>query len=181
MDHSTPIATTIDVDNPLCIEEPEDAEDNADDILAPSIVPPATLLPAVTTTTKQKSPAMPTSNKGLRAPQITELLPNPVAPQTDASHEFIELYNENNVAFDLSGSQLIIGTSGSRKYTFPSGTIIPAKTFKAFYSADTRIGLSNSSGQVSLVAPDGSSLHKSDPYGAAKEGVAWATGGGKWQ
>lgn len=176
-----PVPTSIDIQNPLCIEETLGPEDDDGEVLSPQYTPPATLLPAEAAETQSKASATLASNRGLRSPQLTELLPNPKTPQTDAEHEFIELYNENAAPFDLSGSQLLIGANSTRRYTFPNGTVIPARSFKVFFSVDTRLSLSNSGGQVALASPEGTILHKSDPYGTAKEGVAWAQGNGKWQ
>jgi len=41
------------------------------------------------------TPVFPAADVGLVTPQLTELLPNPTAPKTDAQDEFIELYNSN--------------------------------------------------------------------------------------
>src|SRR5262249_40824305 len=42
---------------------------------------------------------------------ITEMLPDPVAPATDANDEFIELFNPNSTAVDLAGYVLKTGSS----------------------------------------------------------------------
>jgi hypothetical protein len=55
--------------------------------------------------------AIPDSDAGLAAPQISEVLPNPTPPATDAEGEFIELYNSNNNIFDLSGFSLQAGNT----------------------------------------------------------------------
>ncbi|HSX35122.1 MAG TPA: lamin tail domain-containing protein [Candidatus Saccharimonadales bacterium] len=126
-------------------------------------------------------PTVPTTNIGLLPPAITELLPNPASPQTDAADEFIELYNPNQTAFDLSGYQLQAGTTATRSYTFPAGTQLPGGSYMAFFSAVTGLSLSNSGGQVTLLDPTGTTLSASDPYGTAKDNQAWAVTAGKWQ
>src|SRR5687768_15375184 len=45
--------------------------------------------------------------------QITELLPNPAPPATDADDEFVELYNPNDEIVDISGYKLQTGNSFS--------------------------------------------------------------------
>lgn len=125
--------------------------------------------------------SLPAADIGLAAPQISEVLPNPAPPQTDADDEFIELYNSNNKDFDLSGFVLQVGTTAVHKYTFPDGTVIGANKFTAFFSADTGLSLSNSQGQVALLDPSGDMLNQTDIYGTAKDGYAWVAADGLWQ
>jgi hypothetical protein len=124
---------------------------------------------------------IPDSDAGLAAPQISELLPNPAAPKTDADDEFIELYNTNDKAFDLTGFSLQAGTTTVHKYTFPAGTTINAHQFLAFYSSDTGLSLSNSDGQVKFLEPAGNVLGQTDQYGTAKDDYAWVSADGLWQ
>lgn len=125
--------------------------------------------------------AIPATDAGLAAPQISEILPNPAPPATDADGEFIELYNSNNNNFDLSGFILETGTTTLHKYTFPTGTHMDPHQFMAFYSADTGLTLSNSNGQVKLLEPGGNLLGQTDEYNTAKDGYAWVTADGLWQ
>lgn len=126
-------------------------------------------------------PTIPSGNIGLKPPTLSELLPNPAPPQTDADDEFVELYNPNDHRFELSGYMLEVGLTTKRRFTFPSGTFIEPKTFKAFFSADTRLALSNSGSQVALVDPLGRVLLRTDPYSTAKDGQAWLFANGVWQ
>ncbi len=121
------------------------------------------------------------ANEGLASPTITELLPNPASPLTDADDEFIELYNSNEAAFDLEGYKLEVGTTTLRTYTFPSGTVLDPLGYKAFYSADTKLSLSNSGSQVRLRDPNGGLLFETAAYGTAKDGQAWVSVDGIWQ
>jgi hypothetical protein len=125
-------------------------------------------------------PTIPASDIGLLPPQITELLPNPVGTGTDASDEFIELYNPNQKPFDLSGFVLETGATTKHKYVFPAATSLPAGAFVAFYSADTGLTLSNTSGASDLLDPLGAVLSQTDEYGSAKDGQAWAVAKGTW-
>ncbi|HKR82490.1 MAG TPA: lamin tail domain-containing protein [Candidatus Saccharimonadales bacterium] len=122
----------------------------------------------------------PSTDIGLVTPQITELLPNPAAPQTDARDEFIELYNSNDTMFDLSGFALQVGLTTKHKYVFPPGTTLLPKSFTSFSSAATGLTMSNSGGQAALLDPFGDTLNQTDPYGNAKEGQVWALAGSTW-
>jgi hypothetical protein len=114
------------------------------------------------------------------SPVVNELLPNPAGTGTDSSDEFIELYNPNAIAFDLSGFSLQTGLSTYRSFTFPSGTTLPAHGFSTFYSSRTGLSLSNTASQVRLLDPFGKSISTSEPYSTAKDGIAWALAKGKW-
>jgi Lamin Tail Domain len=139
--------------------------------------PPAIIL---ATASDSSDGSIPGGDIGLNAPQITELLPNPAPPQTDSEDEFIELYNPNDTIFDLSGFKLSVGTTSTRSYTIPSGTTIDARSFRAFFSIDTNLALSNSGGQVRLLDPLGTVISQSSVYSAAKDGQSWALANGQW-
>lgn len=176
-----PLPTDIDVSDQPCAPQDDD-DPGTSPIEPPTTQPPAVLIPDESNepTTSSSSATIPASDIGLVAPQITELLPNPAAPQTDAADEFIELYNSNATAFDLSGFQLEIGAT-TKKYVFPHGTVLTAHSFRAFFSADTHLGLSNTAGQILLVDPLGHTIGQSNQYNTAKEGQAWVLAAGAWQ
>lgn len=146
--------------------------------LLPSGEPPASLLSDAVR--GAVVPALPTADVGLRAPSVTELLPNPPGTGNDSTDEFIELYNPNSQPFDLSGFSLQAGTTSLHTFTFPAGTNLPARGFKAFYSATTGLSLSNSGGQVKLLDPLGNDIANSAVYETAKDGIAWALAHSKW-
>lgn len=123
---------------------------------------------------------IPTSNVGLLAPRITELLPNPIGTGNDAEEEYIELYNPNNVSFDISGYVLQTGLTSSKNYTFPTGSILPPKIFKAYHSDITSLSLSNTASQAKLADPLNNTIAASDTYTNAKDGQAWALADSKW-
>jgi hypothetical protein len=174
---------TIDVDDPYCEHASSTAHAEATTNTLPKKEPPVTLLPVSTVTAKstKKTAQVPSANKGLAAPRITELLPNPAKPARDVTDEFIELYNENESSFDMSGYQLIIGANGGRKYIFPEGTVLRPQSFMAFTSKMTHISLSNTAGKVGLRDPLGNPLGETQQYSGAKDGQAWAYGAGHWQ
>lgn len=141
--------------------------------------PPATILGTVTSSDGVAS--IPAADVGLTAPQLTELLPNPMGTGNDATDEFIELYNPNDKPFDLTGFILQTGTTTAHNYTFPDGTSLAPKAFHAFYASQTKLTLSNTSGQAALLDPRGNVLGQADLYSTAKDGFAWALAQNKWQ
>jgi len=149
--------------------------------LLTSVEPLATIISVENGTTTTTGATMPTADIGLAAPQLTELLPNPTGTSNDGTDEFIELYNDNTSAFDLSGFTLQTGATTKHSYVFPAGTVLPAKSFTAFNSADTGLSLSNSSGAADLLDPFGKVLSQTTAYGTAKDGQAWALADGSWQ
>jgi hypothetical protein len=138
-------------------------------------------IPYMVTTSAATLSAIPADDNGLTVPQISEVLPNPAPPQTDANDEFVELYNANARPFDLSGFILQVGTTTLHKYTFPSGTTLESNQFSAFYASDTGLSLSNSDGQVKLLDPAGNLLNQTDEYTDAKDGYSWVKADGLWQ
>ena len=119
-------------------------------------------------------------NIGLLAPQITELLPNPAGTGTDATDEFVELYNPNATMFDLSGYTLETGLTTKHDYVFPEGTVLGAYSFTSFAASQTALSMSNTSGQATLLDTSGAILSQSDPYGTASDGKAWALADDTW-
>lgn len=147
--------------------------------LLPSSEAPATIIFA-NDGSGQPTATMPPGNIGLKAPSITELLPNPQGTGNDSSDEFIELYNSNSVAFDLSGFSLETGTTSTRSYIFPNGTKIPANSFVAYFSSETKLSLSNTGGQARIMDPFGNSIATSSIYASARDGNSWSVAKGKW-
>ena len=146
-----------------------------------STLPPAIFMTAPEDNTSSNTKTLPAGDIGLSAPRITELLPNPAQPQMDAQDEFIEFYNPNSKSFDLSSFTIEIGLTTKHDYTFPNGTTIPAKSFKAFFSKDTHLSLSNSGSQAWLLDPTDKIISQTDAYGTAKDGQSWSLGpDGKW-
>lgn len=141
--------------------------------------PPATIL-APNDMTIVSPGQLPPTDFGLKAPLITELLPNPVGSGNDGTDEFIELYNPNDAVFDLSGFTLQTGTTSLHNYKFPSGTSLEPDGFQAFYSADTELSLSNKGGQARLLDPAGNPIAVTEAYDSANDGLAWALANGKW-
>lgn len=111
--------------------------------------------------------------------QITELLPNPASPATDDSDEFVEVYNPNEQSVDLSG--YVIKTGANLSYQQPLSGVIEPKSFAVFYSRDTDLVLSNTTGKAVLYDNSGFSISSTDVYSDAPEGQSWALINGVWQ
>lgn len=125
---------------------------------------------------------IPPADAGLIAPQLSEILPNPGSPKTDANDEYVELYNPNDKSFDLSGFKLQTEATGSYSYTFPDGQFsLQPREFKAFYSSVTNLSLSNTGSQIKFLSPDNEVLGTSDAYSDAQDDYAWILADGLWQ
>lgn len=111
--------------------------------------------------------------------QITELLPDPASPQTDAADEFIELYNPGSDPVNIGGYVLKAGSNFHTSYVLPQRVLEP-DAYLAVYSAASRLSLPNSGGAVQLFSPGGELLDQTQAYGIAKTGQAFAADGGHW-
>lgn len=129
--------------------------------------------------TEESAPVTPPAVQ-LLEPYITELLPNPASPLTDADDEYVELYNPNDVPLDLSGYKIQTGNTYSYSYII-NGVTIPAKSYIAFYSKDSGLTLSNTSSKARLQDKEGQTVSETDPYSDAKEGEVWQFYAGAWQ
>ncbi len=107
---------------------------------------------------------------------INEIYPNPTDDQSESEDEFIELYNPNNFAVDLSG-WLLKDSSG--KTFIIKGTVVESLGFVSFFSKDTKISLNNTGDIVSLYSPNELKDQTAD-YGDAKEGLSWGLINGSW-
>jgi hypothetical protein len=98
---------------------------------------------------------------------ISELLPNPIG--ADQAGEFIELFNPNELAIDLSGYQLSDKKDGSHYFIIPEKTIIEPNQYLALYRTQTKLTLNNNGGVVRLINPAGALLDQVE-YQETKEG-----------
>jgi hypothetical protein len=121
---------------------------------------------------------------------LNEFMPNPAADWNndgilgDENDEYIELYNANDFAVDLSAWKLDdVAGGGSSPYTLPAGTTIAAHSFLVFWSRDTNLALNNSGGDsVRLLTPDGAEVESHSYTVAPADGAYSKTvdGGDTW-
>lgn len=103
---------------------------------------------------------------------ITEVFPDPAAPQQDSTDEFIELYNPNDTAINLT--KYILQAGSNYHYSFTLGdTPLGPHAYLAIPSAVSNVSLSNSGSGVRLIDPNGDIAYEAPNYGEAKEGEAW--------
>jgi hypothetical protein len=110
---------------------------------------------------------------------ITEVLPNPMAPQQDSTDEYIELYNPNPDLVNLAGYTLRAGSNFHDYYVLPD-TAVTATGYLTLYASQTNLAMPNSGGAVELLDPSGAIVDQTPPYGAAPDGQAWASFESGW-
>lgn len=111
--------------------------------------------------------------------RVTELLPNPDGD--DKNNEFIEIYNPNNTAVDLTYHVFHIGGDYVKTYSFPIGSSIEPKGYIALYNKDISFTLTNTLSSLRLRSLDNIHTYDVPEYGSAPSGEAWALIDGKWQ
>ena len=113
------------------------------------------------------------------APLITELMPDPVAPATDADNEFIELYNGASEPFNLQGYVLKTGKTFADHYAFGALILEPGQYY-ALTSKVSGLGLTNTGSSVALFDPSGGQVGDVVSYEDAKPGQSWVLQDGIW-
>lgn len=111
--------------------------------------------------------------------RITELLPDPISPATDAADEFIEIFNDASQAASLNGLKLMVGASSSATYLLEDVSV-PAKGYVVLYSSDTKLALSNSGSKVQLATSIGSIISEVS-YPKAQVGMSWSSDSSDWR
>ncbi|MGH7196799.1 MAG: lamin tail domain-containing protein [Candidatus Saccharimonadales bacterium] len=110
---------------------------------------------------------------------ITELLPDPASPQTDAEHEFIELYNPNDLPVNIK--DYVVQTRSDFRYKFTIGDLtIEPHSYIAITSAQSKLSLSNSGSPVRILSPTGEIVDEAPNYDKAKEGQSWMKDDSGW-
>ncbi len=111
---------------------------------------------------------------------ITELFIDPEKPQTDAEDEFVEIQNLSSETVSLEGYTIQTGNDYRYSFTIPDIGLLAGEHL-AFYSIDTGLILSNSSGGARLLDPNQDVVFETAPYDNAKGGVSWAiSSDGNW-
>jgi competence ComEA-like helix-hairpin-helix protein len=98
--------------------------------------------------TQDKNPEKQTYTSGV---YINEILPNPAG--SDTTDEWVELYNSNNTAVDLSSWQIQDISGTITTYTILKDTI-SANGFLFLKRPETKIMLNNDTDGISLLTPD---------------------------
>ena len=158
--------------------QPVDTDNNKDDFSEPTAIvvqPPAGDTQQQTDTTQQQTQ---TTSSGYEGLIITELLPDPAAPLTDASDEFIELYNDTPAAINLEGLTLQTGTNNTYSYKL-TGTL-GAHNYLVLYSAQTKLTLSNSTGRAQIIDASGALVDETALYETAPTGSSWQLYNNEW-
>lgn len=102
---------------------------------------------------------------------ISEALANPIG--ADEQLEFIELFNAEPIAIDLSGWSVDDGDGGSKPYVFPDNTIIDARAYFFLDRPQTKITLNNDQEAVRLFNATGKVVDQGI-FDEIAEGVSWA-------
>ena len=103
---------------------------------------------------------------------ITEFLPNP--EDSDRDNEFIELYNEGENDVDLEGWTIQDKAGKVKTFIIPEKNIIKAKSYKVFYSDETRIALNNSGDGIMLKNSYENIISESSVSDSAKEDQSYS-------
>jgi len=110
---------------------------------------------------------------------LTEILPNPAGG--DEGHEFIELYNPNDVAIDLVDYRLLIGPNDENMYSFPSESSMQPGSYMSFSNSAIPFTLLNSSSHVVLTFWTGIIVSEAPRYIDPKDDQSWAVIDDVWQ
>ena len=112
---------------------------------------------------------------------INEILPSPEGQ--DEKEEWIEIFNQNDFAIDLSFWQITDIVGQTKTYTFPANTIIKAKGFLVLDRPTTKITLNNSEDGLLFIQPNGSTTdsvnytktQKGQSYSRMENNWVWST------
>jgi hypothetical protein len=99
------------------------------------------------------------------------------------THEWIEVFNQNNFEVDLSNWQITDTLGKTNTYTFPAGTKIPAQGFLILSRPTTKITLNNDGDELLLTQPNGNILDsvnyekapRGQSYNRTESDWAWST------
>ena len=136
----------------------------------PEVIPEPTIEP--TPSPAENSPELPIL--------LSELFIDPDSPLTDASDEYLELFNPNNEPVNLKDYTVFTGASFTYRYTFTTDVIIEQNGYISITSGESNLSLANSGGAAKIVGPSGQ-LFSQTTYLPAEVGVSWAKdNNGNW-
>lgn len=167
------------------VEEAPDSEDVPEGPTEPAPEEPIPVEPEVPAEEPTPVPETPELPEPTPLPEylpmvITELLPDPGSPQTDAADEFVELYNPNTAPVDLNGYVLKTGEAFERSVALPAVVVLPGE-WVVITSAVSSLSLVNTGTAMQLVDPAGALLSEAPNYQQAEVGQSWARNGEVWQ
>ena len=151
-----------------------------DTVAPPEQEPTEVPSPIVPPGSSEETPVDEEQGNRLKPLQISELLPDPAAPQTDGEHEYIELHNPNPEPVDIEGYRLQSGNSFSYSYTFENATIA-ANSYQAFFVSQTGLTLANGGSRARLLDSAGVVVSDTAPYEDAEPGQSWMLVDATWQ
>lgn len=151
----------------------------------PPVVPPTAdpepTLPTPPTLEPEPTPTPTPTPPSVYLPLlITEVFPDPASPQTDAADEFVELFNPNPEAVDISGYVLKTGLVTQHIIALPAATL-PAGGYMVIKSVDSTLSLVNTGTPVQLADPLGVMRDEAPNYQTALTGESWIKTDTGWQ
>lgn len=111
---------------------------SADDNQVVSDAPPDQSVSVESDAEQPIDPNSPQPSDFLQPAQITELLPNPAAPQTDDKDEYVELFNPNDQSLDLGGYTIQTGLKFAYSYTI-LGLVMAPTSYTILTSGNTKL------------------------------------------
>jgi len=108
---------------------------------------------------------------------ITELLPN--VSGADDGNEFIELYNPNNVAVNLSDYLLEVGMEFEYQFCLPDELLEPG-AYRTLFNSEVAFTLRNTTSQARIVTQAGEPVFTVPFYVHPKDDESWALVGDEW-
>ncbi|MDP4010419.1 MAG: lamin tail domain-containing protein [Candidatus Spechtbacteria bacterium] len=108
---------------------------------------------------------------------ISELIPWPEG--ADRENEWIEIHNQGNTSYNLSGWALDVTEGNSKSYVFSQNTYINPGEYRVFWITETGLLLRNAGNTLRLLYPDGDKAHDVI-YPEAKNGWSYALINGNW-
>jgi hypothetical protein len=164
------LAVLPDPVEPSPIEPPPVLPVDPDVIPVDPVITPDPVLPQDPPVTETPAIIVPTAYLPVL---LNELFIDPVSPQTDSQDEWVELYNPNDIAQDLSGYTIYTGETFSYHHTFAVGVSIPAYGYVVVTSGDTSLALANGAGAAKIVGPN-NVVYDTTSYESAPAGQSWA-------